>query len=328
MQAFYKIARLGHNKPLIWQAKKITNMSDTNSDIHISGLFAKLPKGCHPYISLMRLDRPIGWWLLLLPGWWTILLSAENLGVALWLMALFLIGAIAMRAAGCVINDMWDTDIDRKIARTATRPLASGDIAMWQAFATLVVLSLIGLFVLLQLPYRAWMMGVASLPFIALYPAFKRFTYWPQAMLGLTFSWGIWLGHVAVTDSWPTAEIMVMYVGCVFWVIGYDTIYAVQDMKDDEVSGVKSSALALKGRIATSVRRFYLVAIGLISTAIYAHFEGWSVALLGCFVMALHLMHQTRQIDEDDPKKALVLFKSNRNAGLLLTAGLLAMHIL
>lgn len=310
------------------------NQKDNNApntvrtDIKMTGLWQALPLRFHPYISLMRLDRPIGWWLLLLPGWWAILLTADDLMAALQLMVLFMIGAISMRAAGCVINDMWDRDIDRKIARTATRPLASGEISAAQAWLTLFILGAIGLLVLLALPVKAWLMGMAALPFVALYPAFKRFTYWPQAMLGLTFSWGIFLGHVAATNGWPDMTMVTLYLGTVFWVIGYDTIYAIQDMADDEKTGVKSSARALKGKIARSVKFIYLIAILLLSTALFWHFGKWSYWTIGIIIMALHLLHQANQIDEDDPVIALRLFKSNRNAGLWLVAGLLLERLL
>ena len=233
-----------------------------------------------------------------------------------------------MRAAGCVINDMWDTDIDRKIARTSTRPLASGEISSTQAWVTLTLLASIGLLILLALPVKAWLMGIAALPFVALYPAFKRFTYWPQAMLGLTFSWGIFLGHVAAQNKWPDPLMVTLYLGTVFWVIGYDTIYAIQDMEDDEKTGVKSSARALKGQIGRAVKFIYLMAIMMISTALFWHFGGWSYWTAGMMIMALHLLHQANQIDESNPVLALRLFKSNRNAGLWLVAGLLLERLL
>ena len=297
--------------------------SKTASDIRIAGVWAKCPPSWHAYISIMRLDRPIGWWLLLLPGWWSILLGASGLSAALWLMLLFLIGAVVMRAAGCVINDMWDTDIDKKIARTAARPLASGEISRRNAFLTLVILGLIGLGVLLQLPHQAWIMGIASLPLIAIYPLFKRFTYWPQFMLGLTFSWGALLGYVAGAQTWPDMAIMMLYAGTVLWVVGYDTIYAIQDMTDDAITGVKSSALALQGRIAFAVKWLYAGALLLVTLALFQHFGYWGIWSFGIVAMGLHLYRQTSLIDEQDPKMALMLFQSNRDAGLFLTIALL-----
>lgn len=292
------------------------------TDIAITGLWASLPSSFHPYISVMRLDRPIGWWLLLLPSWWIILASATTMFAALYMMALFLIGAVTMRAAGCVINDLIDRDIDKHVARTAARPIASGEISLFNAFCLLSILGLIGLAVLLQLPFKAWIMGILSLPFIAAYPLFKRFTYWPQAMLGLTFSWGVPLGYVAITDSWPDFTIFIIYLGSVFWVIGYDTIYAIQDMKDDEISGVKSSALAMKSIIAKGVALFYLLAIIMLGTG-FTLYLGISYWLMGLALMGFHLIWQIGKIDEDNPQIALQLFKSNRDAGLLLSAALL-----
>ena len=298
--------------------------SQSASDIRLDGLWAKLPARWHPYISVMRLDRPIGWWLLLLPGWWSILVGSQSLSGALWLMGLFLIGAVVMRAAGCVINDMWDRDIDKKIARTALRPLASGQISLLKALITLFCLGLIGLMVLLQLPMQAWLMGLASLPLIAIYPLFKRFTSWPQIMLGLCFSWGALLGFVAATDTWPTSAILLLYAGTVLWVIGFDTIYAIQDMKDDAITGVKSSALALKGHIAFAIKRIYAFALIIMTLGLFLHFDGWGIWTTGIVLMGLHLYRQTSLIDEDDPQMALMLFKSNRDAGLFLSAALLA----
>ena len=300
------------------------NHAQNASDIRLDGLWGKLPASWHPYITMMRLDRPIGWWLLLLPGWWSILVGAQSLSAALWLMGLFLIGAVVMRAAGCVINDLWDRDIDKKVARTALRPLASGAISPLKAFITLFCLGLIGLIILFQLPIKAWLMGVASLPLIAAYPLFKRFTYWPQIMLGLCFSWGALLGFVAASDTWPTSAIIFLYAGTVLWVIGFDTIYAIQDMKDDAITGVKSSALALKGRIAFAIKRIYAFALIVITVGLFLHFDAWGIWTTGIVLMGLHLYRQTSLIDEDDPQMALMLFKSNRDAGLFLSAALLA----
>ena len=296
------------------------NMPKT--DIAITGLWAALPRGFHPYISVMRLDRPIGWWLLLLPSWWAILASASAVDGSIYMMALFLIGAVTMRAAGCVINDLMDRDIDKHIERTSIRPIASGEISIIKALCLLAALGAIGLAILLQLPVKAWVIGILSFPFIALYPLFKRFTYWPQAMLGLTFSWGILLGHVAISNSWPDSGIFILYSGTVFWVIGYDTIYVIQDMKDDEISGVKSSALAMKSKIAQGVRNFYGLAIIVLGIGFYSHL-GLSYWLIGLCLMAAHLFWQIGKIDEDNPEMALRLFKSNRDAGLLLSAALL-----
>ena len=220
--------------------------------------------------------------------------------------------------AGCVVNDMWDRRIDLRVERTRGRPLAAGTVSLLQALLFLAILCLIGLGILMQLPQTAIMVGIASLPLIIIYPLAKRVTWWPQAVLGLTFSWGIPLGWAAVTDQWPTPEIWLIYAGSVAWVFGYDTIYAVQDMADDRIAGVKSSALGLGDRLNLGVRIAFCVAILLISAGIQAH-QGPGVWMLGVVLMALHLLRQARMINPDDPQGALTLFKSNRNAGLILT---------
>lgn len=297
-----------------------------HSDIHVTGIWAHFPAALHPAIIIMRLDRPIGWWLLLLPGWWSILTYADSVIAAVPMLVYFFIGAVVMRAAGCIINDLWDRDIDGKIARTSSRPIASGQLGLGAALTLLAILCLIGLFILVQLPFKAWIFGIASAPFIIAYPLFKRFTFWPQAMLGLTFSWGIWLGQISQTDSWPDSTSLWLYCGCVFWVIGYDTIYAIQDMADDVKIGVKSSALAMKGKIAKGVLRFYFLAVLAFYIGFYLQF-GLSFWAAGWCAMAAHLVWQVVRIQEDDPRQALRLFKSNRDAGLLLCAGLLVQLI-
>ena len=306
------------------KSQKHSHHADGASDIRLSGFWGKWPHICHPYITVMRLDRPIGWWLLVLPSWWAILASAKTTAQALWLMMLFTIGAIVMRAAGCIINDLWDRDIDKKVARTALRPLASGAISVWQAVLALLALGLIGLFILVQLPLIAWIVGIASLPFVACYPLMKRITFWPQIMLGLTFSWGILLGYSAATNQWPSPAMILIYAGTVLWVVGYDTIYAIQDMADDAITGVKSSALALKGRIAFAIKRIYAFSLIILTMGFYLHFGDWGIWLTGIILMGLHLYRQTSLIDENAPKMALMLFQSNRDAGLFLSAALLA----
>ena len=298
------------------------------SDINLEGLWGRLPQNWHPYITIMRLDRPIGWQLLVLPGLWAIWAAAPFsehsnwMLMASWFSGLFIIGAIIMRAAGCVINDLWDRDLDKKIARTASRPLASGAISQTKALTLLVILGLIGFAILLQLPLRAWAVGIASLPFIAIYPLFKRFTYWPQIMLGLTFSWGILLGYTSITNLWPNFAMCLLYFGTVFWVVGYDTIYAIQDIKDDAANGIKSSALALKGKIALSLQGIYGSALLLMAAGFYVHYGKWGIWTIGLALMGLHLFYQTRRVKEDDASMALRLFKSNAVAGLICLIGL------
>ncbi len=295
-----------------------TDKSTVHTDIQLTGWWQKLPRVLHPYLFLARLDRPIGWWLLLLPAWWIIPLAAENNLQMSKMMVLFLLGAMTMRGAGCVVNDMWDRRIDLNVERTSGRPIAAGTVSLLQALLFLAILCLIGLGILMQLPQTAIIVGIASLPLIIIYPLAKRVTWWPQAVLGLTFSWGVPLSWAAVTNQWPTPEIWLIYAGSVAWVFGYDTIYAVQDMADDRIAGVKSSALGLGGRLNLGVLIAFCVAILLISAGIQAY-QGPGVWMLGVVLMAIHLLHQARMINPDDPQGALTLFKSNRNAGLILT---------
>ena len=297
------------------------------SDIHLRGLFAYLPASAQPYAVMARLDRPIGWWLLLLPGWWMIALYAPHWGAVFFYMAIFLIGAVCLRAAGCVINDMWDRHIDKKIARTATRPLAAGTVSLGAAFLFLALLGLIGLGILLQLPYSAWLTGIASLPLIIIYPLAKRITGWPQAVLGLTFSWGILLAASCFVPILDVPLIWIFYVGTVFWVIGYDTIYAVQDLADDALTGVKSSALTLGRFVHRGVALFYMLAAVIWAYALYGEF-GLSIWILGWLAAALHMGWQVRNIRLDDPDQARQLFISNRDCGLLLLAGLLLQRLI
>ena len=294
-----------------------------HTDIQSRGWWYWLPASWHPFIYLARLDRPIGWWLLLLPGWWSIALGATSLGAMGLIMMLFLVGAIATRAAGCIINDMWDRQLDQRVARTSVRPLAAGTISMLQASLFLVMLGLICLFILFQLPVLAIYVGLAAAPLVVLYPLAKRVTWFPQFVLGLTFSWGVFLGWVAVTGTLPDQSIMLIYAGCATWVFGYDTIYAIQDMQDDRIAGVKSSALALAHHIKGGVASAYCLAIGLIAAGLLG-FDHQPVvaAWFGLAGMAVHLGDQIWRLKSDNAVLALTLFKSNRNAGLLLVAGL------
>ena len=292
-----------------------------HTDIDLSGLLRHLPGFCHPYILIARLDRPIGWWLLLLPGWWVIPVAAPDIGVTWYLMALFLVGAISMRAAGCVVNDMWDRRLDRQVERTAGRPLAAGTISMFKALLFLTGLCLIGLAVLVQLPLLAILTGIAALPLIVLYPLAKRITWWPQAVLGLTFSWGIPLGWTAASGSSPPAALAFIYAGSVAWVFGYDTIYAIQDMADDRKVGVRSSALGLGRHLRAGVASAYALAIAGIGCGLWL-LLGNGIWLAALAAMAIQLAWQAVRLDAGDPAMALRLFKSNRDAGLILTVGL------
>jgi 4-hydroxybenzoate polyprenyltransferase len=297
-----------------------------HTDITTIGWWRFLPGWTHDYLLLARIDRPIGWWLLLLPGWWIIAATAQSFSRMIWVMGLFLVGAVTMRAAGCVINDMWDRKLDRRVERTAGRPLAAGTVSLLQAWCFVALLCAIGLAVLLQLPATAILTGIAALPLVILYPLAKRVTWWPQAALGLTFSWGVPLGWTATTQALPASgewlPASLIYAGSVAWVFGYDTIYAVQDMADDRTVGVKSSALGLGRYLRLGVATAYLLAAILIGTGLW-QLLGQGPWLAGGLAATLHLAWQVRQIDAADPAGALRLFRSNRDAGLLLTAGLM-----
>lgn len=299
-----------------------TDHSNGHTDIKLIGWWQKLPRALHPYLFLARFDRPIGWWLLLLPSWWVIPIAAETGFQMAQMMMLFLIGAITMRAAGCVINDMWDRRIDLRVERTSGRPLAAGTISLFRALLFLAILCSIGLGILVQLPQTAIMVGVASLPLIIIYPLAKRVTWWPQAVLGLTFSWGVPLGWAAVTNQWPTLEIWLIYAGSVAWVFGYDTIYAAQDIADDRIAGVKSSALGFGDHLKRGVLIAFCIAILLIFSGIQAH-QGPGIWMFGVILMGIHLLRQSRMVNQFDPQGALALFKSNRNAGLILASFLI-----
>lgn len=298
-----------------------------HTDINAHGWWHWLPPAWHPFIYLARLDRPIGWWLLLLPGWWSISLGAPSSGIMLWVMVLFFVGAIVTRAAGCIVNDMWDRRLDQLIARTSARPLAAGTISMTQAALFLLALGLVGLLVLIQLPRIAIYVGLAAVPLVVLYPLAKRVTWFPQFVLGLTFSWGVILGWAAVTTSLPPLPIILIYAGSVFWVFGYDTIYAIQDMEDDRTVGIKSSALAFDSRVRLGTGAAYVIAVGLIAIGLFMlKHDGFPPVMLGWVGlagMAINLGMQIYKIRINNAELALNLFKSNRNAGLFLVAGLM-----
>ncbi len=299
----------------------------TASDIRRNHwLYRLTPAGAWPYLSLIRADRPIGFWLLFLPCLWALLMAPISAGrLPDWLLLLlFAIGAIAMRGAGCTFNDIVDRDYDARVARTATRPLPSGQVSLRQALVFLALLLLVGLVVLLSLPWLAIWLGVASLALVFTYPFMKRITYWPQAWLGLTFNWGVLLGWAAATESLPWAAVA-LYGGSIFWTIGYDTIYAHQDREDDALIGVKSTALKLGRQTKPWVACFYLLA--LIGWALAGWLAGlaWPYAL-GLLGAAAQLAWQVASLDIDDGGGCLARFQSNKWAGLLLAAGILASH--
>jgi len=279
------------------------------------GLAGRLPPGLRPYWLLARFDRPIGSWLLFWPGAWAIALAghaADRWELILW----FALGAVAMRGAGCVYNDIVDRDLDRKVARTASRPLASGRIGLKAAWAWLLLLGLVGLAVLVQLDRLAAVTAIASLGAVAAYPFMKRITWWPQAWLGLVFSWGALVGWPAVTGGFAPA-LWPLYAGSVFWVIGYDTIYALQDIEDDALAGVKSSARALGARARIGIAVCYALAIACWAAAFWS-IRPQLLASAALLPVALHLVWQVAGLDRGDPADALMRFRANRFAGLLM----------
>jgi 4-hydroxybenzoate polyprenyltransferase len=283
------------------------------------------PPRARPYIRLARLDRPIGTWLLLFPGWWGIALAAG--GWPDWrLILLFGIGAMAMRGAGCTLNDIADRDFDAKVARTRTRPIPSGAVSVRQAVLFMALELTIGAAVLLSLPRAAIGLGFLVLVLIATYPFMKRVTYWPQFFLGLNFNWGALLGWAAVRDglAWPAA---LLYLGGICWTLGYDTIYAHQDKEDDVLIGVKSAALALGSRTRPFLFLFYAGAALLWAAAGAADGLG-ALFYLALVLAAAQLFWQAAAVDIDDPADCLRKFRSNRVTGWLLLVGIVAAHVL
>jgi len=283
------------------------------------------PLRMRPYLRLARLDRPIGSWLLLMPCWWSVALAAVAAGDALpspWHVALFFVGAFAMRGAGCTWNDIVDRDIDGLVERTRSRPIPSGQVSVGEAAAFLAAQALVGFVVLVQFNGFAIATGVASLAVAAVYPFMKRITYWPQIVLGLAFSWGALMGWAARFGSLDPPA-LVLYAGAIAWVIGYDTIYAHQDRDDDALIGVKSTALLFGARTRPMLAAFYALAVVLIGAA-GAMAGGGAWFALGLAAFAAHLAWQVWRLDIDDPDLCLALFRSNRDAGLILFAGLVA----
>lgn len=278
------------------------------------GLVARLPQPLRDYALLARLDRPIGWWLLFWPCACGVFLAG---GARQWhLVAWMLLGSIAMRGAGCVYNDIVDADLDARVARTAQRPVASGRVRKKAAWAWLMVLALVGLVVLLQLRWQAQIVALGSLALVAAYPFMKRITWWPQAWLGLVFTWGAPTGWVAVHDG-DLGALAALYAGAMCWCIGYDTIYALQDREDDAMVGIRSSARALGSKVKPGVSAFYTAAVALWALAFWLIHPD-PLALLALLPVALHLAWQALSLNVDDGDNALARFRSNRTAGFLM----------
>ncbi|MFD1695300.1 4-hydroxybenzoate octaprenyltransferase [Roseibium aestuarii] len=281
-----------------------------------------LPSWARPYARLARWERPIGWWLLLWPCWWSAALAAIAKGAMLpnlWHLALFFIGAVAMRGAGCTYNDLVDEDIDAQVERTRSRPIPAGQVSRAQAKVFLVIQALVGLVVLLQFNWFSVVLGAASLLPVAIYPFMKRITYWPQFFLGLAFSWGALMGWAAAFGHLGWAPV-VLYVGGIAWTIGYDTIYAHQDKEDDAVVGVKSTARLFGIFTKPAIFALYLLATALFALAATLADAG-PAAFAGLALGALHLAWQGLILDIDDPDQCLKLFRSNTVYGWIVFGG-------
>lgn len=294
-------------------------------DSELEGFLGFLPAGVRPYALLARFDRPIGWWLLYWPCAWGLALAGgarSHWPLFLWM----LLGAIVMRGAGCVYNDIVDRDLDAKVARTASRPVASGAVSVRNALLWTALLSLVGLAVLLRLPLPAQIVALGSLALVAAYPFMKRITWWPQAWLGLVFSWGALVGWIAVGGSATSGDggwgLPLLYAGCIAWVIGYDTIYALQDIEDDALVGVKSSARAMGRHVRGGVAACYAVALACWAGALWA-VRPDPLVFVALVPAGLHLAGQVATLDPADGADALAKFRSNRFAGLLVFAAML-----
>jgi len=297
--------------------------SDIVPDSERRGFIGALPPRLRPYASLMRLDRPIGSWLLYWPCAWSVALAGVR---GRWDLFLWLgLGASAMRSAGCVYNDVVDRDLDRRVERTHLRPLASGRVSLRAAWLLVALLSLIGLIVLLQLNLTAAIVSLVSIAPVAAYPFMKRITWWPQAWLGIVFSWGALVGWAAVTGS-LSSTMFFLWFGSIAWVVGYDTLYAIQDVEDDALVGVKSSARRLGDKAALGVGISYLLALIIWEAAIWTVRPDW-LALLALVPAALHLANQALRADPLNGELALTLFRSNRTCGLLVFLAMLVVGL-
>ena len=289
----------------------------------------RAPSWSRPYLRLSRLDRPIGSWLLLMPCWWSAALAAGisgHVGSLPLTVVLFFIGAFVMRGAGCTWNDITDRDLDAMVERTRSRPIPAGQVSVTLAFAFLIAQALIGLAVLVQFNRFAIFTGIASLLIVAIYPFMKRITWWPQVVLGLAFSWGALMGFAAEFARIDLVA-LVLYAGSIAWVIGYDTIYAHQDAEDDALIGIKSTALLFGAKTKPALALFYGLAVVLIGVALWLAAVRWP-AWIGLAAFAAHLVWQIKRLEIGNSPLCLRLFKSNRDAGLLLFAGLLVDAVL
>jgi 4-hydroxybenzoate polyprenyltransferase len=292
-----------------------------HTDIVTTGWVRRLPASWVPYVLLARLDRPIGAWLLFLPGLWSILIARQPPAPTLRLLGLFLAGAMLMRAAGCVVNDMWDRDMDRRVTRTAGRPLAAGMLSLRQATVFLAVLLSAALAILLRLQPAAEALGARSLILVMLYPLAKRVTWWPQLMLGITFGWGAPMGYAAAAGRLDLTA-GALYAAAILWILGYDTIYAHQDRDDDALIGVRSTARLFGRHSRAMVAVCYTATVALLALA--GHLAGLSAWFYPALLLpAALLANQVLRLDIDDPALCLRLFNSNREVGLAVALAIL-----
>lgn len=310
-----------------WPKDNIGNAPrNTASDIAGHGWIADhAPASLRPYLVLLRLDRPIGTWLLLLPCWWGLALATTASVppmTVLYYGILFAIGAVAMRGAGCIVNDIYDRKFDSAVARTADRPIPSGTVSVPRALIVLTGMLFLGFVVLVQFNTLTIVVGAASLVLVFTYPLMKRVTYWPQIFLGLAFNWGALVGWTSLREelSWPSVA---LYLAGIAWTLGYDTIYAHQDKEDDALIGLKSTALLFGPNSAPLIASFFATTIIFLGIAGVLTDLHW-IFFVGLTIAALHLCRQLKRVDLDQPKSCLYAFKSNRNFGLIVTATLLA----
>jgi 4-hydroxybenzoate polyprenyltransferase len=289
------------------------------TDIKQNSFLYKSPLFFHPFIKLMRLDRPIGFWLLFFPCLWGLLISSNNIFQILTLKytLFFFIGSVIMRGAGCVLNDIIDAEFDKKVERTSLRPIPNGDISKKSALLFMIFLLLIGLIILLSFNQTTVLLGVCSSLLIITYPYMKRITFYPQLWLGITFNWGFLMGTTSIKGFFPTDNIF-FYIALIFWTLGYDTIYAHQDKEDDKIIGVKSTALKFANNTKTFLSIFYAITISFILLSIYLQIDLNYYYIL-IIMPAYHLFKQVFTLDINKPDNCLNKFKSNFNFGILLS---------
>lgn len=300
------------------QQQQIVQTADA---VEGSWVYRNAPMRLRPYLKLARMDRPVGTWLLLWPTWWAMILASSELSLnSLWYMTLFALGALFMRGAGCAWNDIIDRDFDGQVERTSSRPIPAGEISLIRAIIAMMMMALVGLFVLVQFNVFTVWLGMGSLVLIAIYPFMKRFTFWPQAWLGLTFNWGALVGWASITGDISEGP-LILYAGCIAWTLGYDTIYAHQDKDDDMLIGVKSSALALGDKTKPALLVFYgLFFIALLSLVWLAKLG--IIYYISLALAAAHLAWQVRTVKIDDADNCLHVFRANINFGWIIMLGL------